>query len=581
MSFRKATRSVHGPGKRPARQRKPPRPKQDWVSTVHDLTVHQATPEDLSRRHELHRSKNQESVQREVRQRVLKTSAASSEQNQLRDVLAQSDHMMAMVKDLFGDAPHRQTGFPSVTMALDREPVSKPVLLLDPSGAGVHGLEPLSRDVAVSRCPVQDRCHGRPLSPNAPDVPLRCPQSPSVPQCALNATPVVQKLLPHVPLDKDDPPAALMSHVLNVGPVFPKPGKRISRGQCANFSRLSSSDLHSSSGGCSSLEVLQAKLMKMGLQLDSLGPNAAPQASEDQQGDATLSGFSTALVAILGRLVQHLCRSHEEVQKEVTVRRHLEEQLREQQQLIDALTAESLLLHQDNTDLQKHVKDLDKRLDALLLALGELGGLGPEAEPRACLHGCEDTCTDAHRLQLSSAVSPEKDLGEVPSPFPAVLLSPPRQTDSCPSQTEVARGELLQYQATSSGGHEEVVEYDESTASSCSFMSLPCHGFTHSSTSKLDPAPLQLRQASQKNPLISAPSVAGRTAQRPAQEGHSVEQQLLELNRRSVEARSRLLSLIEEQRQAIGGGVSPCISPIPSARPPGVSTLLPVCEAEP
>ncbi|XP_072567492.1 spindle and centriole-associated protein 1 isoform X6 [Paramormyrops kingsleyae] len=456
MSFRKATRSVHGPGKRPARQRKPPRPKQDWVSTVHDLTVHQATPEDLSRRHELHRSKNQESAQREVRQRVLKTSAASSEQNQLRDVLAQSDHMMAMVKDLFGDAPHRQTGFPSVTMALDREPVSKPVLLLDPSGAGVHGLEPLSRDVAVSRCPVQDRCHGRPLSPNAPDVPLRCPQSPSVPQCALNATPVVQKLLPHVPLDKDDPPAALMSHVLNVGPVFPKPGKRISRGQCANFSRLSSSDLHSSSGGCSSLEVLQAKLMKMGLQLDSLGPNAAPQASEDQQGDATLSGFSTALVAILGRLVQHLCRSHEEVQKEVTVRRHLEEQLREQQQLIDALTAESLLLHQDNTALQKHVKDLDKRLDALLLALGELGGLGPEAEPRACLHGCEDTCTDAHRLQLSSAVSPEKDLGEVPSPFPAVLLSPPRQTDSCPSQTEAPPPSWTRHPCSSGRRHRRI-----------------------------------------------------------------------------------------------------------------------------
>ncbi|XP_048867029.1 spindle and centriole-associated protein 1 [Brienomyrus brachyistius] len=580
MSFRKATRSVHGPGKRPARQRKPPRPKLDWVSTVHDLTVHQATPEELSRRHELHRSRHQESAQRELRQRVLRTSGASSEQDRLQDVLAKSDHMMAMVKDLFGDAPPRQTGFPSVTMALDCEPASEPVLLLDPSGTGGHGLEPLARDVAVSRCPVQDLCHGRPLSPDAPGVSLSCPQSPSVPQCALNATPVVQKLLPQVPPDKDDPTASLVSCVLNMGPVSPTPGKRTSRGQCANFSRLSSSDMRSSSGGCSSLEVLQARLKKMELQLDSLGPSAS-RASEDQQGDATLSGFSTALVAILGRLVQHLCRSHEEVQKEVTIRRRLEEQLGEQQQLIDALTAESLLLHRDNTTLQKHVKDLDKRLGTLVLALEERGRMGPEAEPRTCLHGREDTCTDAHRLQLSSAVSPEKDLREVSSPFPAVLLSPPRQTDSCSSHTEVAIGELLQYQATSSVGCQEVVEYDESMASSCSFMSLPCHGFAHSSTSKLDPVPLQLRQASQQNPLMPAPSVAGRTAQRPAQEGHSVEQQLLELNRRSVEARSRLLLLIEEQRQAIGGGVSPCISPIPSARPPGVSTLLPVPEAEP
>lgn len=60
-----------------------------------------------------------------------------------------------------------------------------------------------------------------------------------------------------------------------------------------------------------------------------------------------------------------------------------------------------------------------------------------------------------------------------------------------------------------------------------------------------------------------------------------MERQLLELNRRSVEARSRLLSLIEEQRQAVGGGPSPCISPIPSARRPGVSASLPVREAEP
>lgn len=89
------------------------------------------------------------------------------------------------------------------------------------------------------------------------------------------------------------------------------------------------------------------------------------------------------------------------------------------------------------------MKDLDERLDALVLALGELGGLGPEAEPRARLHGCEVTCTDADGLQLSCAASPEDDLREAPSPFPAVLLSPPRQTDSCPSQTEGKTYSLL------------------------------------------------------------------------------------------------------------------------------------------
>lgn len=43
----------------------------------------------------------------------------------------------------------------------------------------------------------------------------------------------------------------------------------------------------------------------------------------------------------------------------------------------------------------------------------------------------------------------------------------------------------------------------------------------------------------------------------------SVEQRLLELNRQSAAARSRLLELIEQQRQSTSARVSPSISPIP------------------
>lgn len=42
----------------------------------------------------------------------------------------------------------------------------------------------------------------------------------------------------------------------------------------------------------------------------------------------------------------------------------------------------------------------------------------------------------------------------------------------------------------------------------------------------------------------------------------SVEQRLLELNRQSAAARSRLLELIEQQRQS-SSSVSPSVSPIP------------------
>ncbi|EMP33632.1 Spindle and centriole-associated protein 1 [Chelonia mydas] len=107
-------------------------------STVHDLTVHRATPEDMVRRHEIHKSKNKALVHMELQERALKRKWKKqrqgapdslekrklalmreilSDQYQLQDVLERSDQAMAVVKDLFGDAPRRHTGFPNVTMA--------------------------------------------------------------------------------------------------------------------------------------------------------------------------------------------------------------------------------------------------------------------------------------------------------------------------------------------------------------------------------------------------------------------------------------------------------------------------------
>ncbi|POI28950.1 hypothetical protein CIB84_007300 [Bambusicola thoracicus] len=63
--------------------------KRDWDSTVHDLTVHRATPEDI----------------------IL------SDQYDMQDVLKRSDQVMAVVKGLVGNAPRTRSGFPNVTMA--------------------------------------------------------------------------------------------------------------------------------------------------------------------------------------------------------------------------------------------------------------------------------------------------------------------------------------------------------------------------------------------------------------------------------------------------------------------------------
>ncbi|XP_008582319.1 PREDICTED: spindle and centriole-associated protein 1, partial [Galeopterus variegatus] len=131
--------------------------KQEWDSTVNDLTVHRATPEDLVRRHEIHKSKNRALVHWELQEKALKRKWRKqksealnlekrrlsimkeilSDQYQMQDVLQKSDHLMASAKDLFVDIPRRRTGFPNVTMAPDSSQGSI-VVNQDPITQSIH-----------------------------------------------------------------------------------------------------------------------------------------------------------------------------------------------------------------------------------------------------------------------------------------------------------------------------------------------------------------------------------------------------------------------------------------------------------
>ncbi|XP_005106693.1 spindle and centriole-associated protein 1 [Aplysia californica] len=114
-----------------SRRKRPTRKKPDWDDSVNDLTVLRATPEEVLLRKESHKSKNHISVKlekmRKEKQRKKLTGAEAKQlaimkevlydQQQLESVLAKSDTMMAVVKDLFGDDPKRFQGFPNVTTA--------------------------------------------------------------------------------------------------------------------------------------------------------------------------------------------------------------------------------------------------------------------------------------------------------------------------------------------------------------------------------------------------------------------------------------------------------------------------------
>ncbi|XP_074390895.1 spindle and centriole-associated protein 1 isoform X2 [Zonotrichia albicollis] len=112
--------------------------RRDWDSTVHDLTVHRATPEDILRRREIHKSKNKALAHLELQEKALNRKWKKqrqldvdsfekrklalmreilSDQYHLQDVLERSGQAVAGAKDLLEDAPRTRTGFPNVTMA--------------------------------------------------------------------------------------------------------------------------------------------------------------------------------------------------------------------------------------------------------------------------------------------------------------------------------------------------------------------------------------------------------------------------------------------------------------------------------
>ncbi|XP_068554603.1 spindle and centriole-associated protein 1 [Anas acuta] len=178
-----ATAARKGPRKAAARR--------DWDSTVHDLTVHRATPEDILRRHEIHKSKNKALVHLELQEKALKRKCKKqkqldpdslekrklalmreilSDQYHLQDVLERSDEVMAVAKHLFGDAPRTRTGFPNVTVApdCDVESCQGPIIqkcdpptelsILSESVMDSQALNEVQEE-ALSICPSEDGQH--------------------------------------------------------------------------------------------------------------------------------------------------------------------------------------------------------------------------------------------------------------------------------------------------------------------------------------------------------------------------------------------------------------------------------------
>uniref|UniRef100_A0A8C1RQJ3 Spindle and centriole-associated protein 1 n=1 Tax=Cyprinus carpio TaxID=7962 RepID=A0A8C1RQJ3_CYPCA len=655
MSLLRTNRPLYGAGKRPVRSRKVSAPKKEWVSTVSDLSVHRATPEELARRHEMHRSQNRVVAQWELKEKALtrrrrKNQPPSppgldrarlniirelfSDQCQLQDVIARSDRALAEVKDLFGDAPRRRTGFPTITVAPDCDSDSElPVhqksdpptqlSLLSQSMMDQQALNELE-EYEEERDEVQDapvhlssvmhrkrnKCRSKsfPWSSDHPEQEL--PKTPCntrvrEDQAALNATVAVQRLKSRQTCPDVNQSTSLANQVLNPEPASSQPGiKRssvqVSRGRSGHTSGLNGSGLSSMAGNQSSLELLQGMLEQVDTELDALDhQNPSPEARPQQQRPG-LTGFSVALVATLGRLASHIRKKEEEALREAQERRRLEEEVKEQRALIDALTVESLTLREESASLQERlqqqISDLERRLDAVALVVGR----PDSAEPHKTVEITDNAAQKSRNLESGCT---EKDLQEQDFVSAAVLLSPPRQRDGLPPAAcrPHSHAPPLHYSGScaATGSQGSLEDFDISISPS-SFASLPrptpllddlsqdamlgeIAELTRQNAAiraqlgqhRPSPAGASVSREQSADRLSTASSVVRQVSpstepqhtQRPISVERSsameIEQKLQELNRQSAEARAKLLELIEQQKQSSSLRVSPAISPVP------------------
>ncbi|XP_038149549.1 spindle and centriole-associated protein 1 isoform X1 [Cyprinodon tularosa] len=679
-------------GKRAVRPKKTAAPRKDWVGTVNDLSVHKLTPAELSHRHEMHRSHNKAAAQWELREKALwrrfrhagspaPLDQASlsiirevfSDQLLLQDVLDRSDRAIAVVKDLFGDAPRRQTGHPTVTVAPNCDSDSEPPVFHKPDPPTQLSLLSQSmmdqtalNEVDVSREDDRDentdpscnsesrvirRAYVRKMKSqgrvtkkhkghhlrshpgdkeNVPVTPVSSGRAPSL--TALNATAAVQRHLSKQPPSHQDKQeaAVLVSQVLN--PELPlNQSERISKRtektrKCVSGTlELDGSSVASLSGDRSTLGLLQEMLGQVKADLDSLSPDTAPESAGGLEPHRRrgLTGFSVALVSTLGRLV-HLLREREaEAEKDANERRGLLDELKEQRGLIDALTAETMTLREEaaasQAALQQRTADLEQKLDSVVLLMGGLGLLGDQMIP---VKDSEESLSQSNAFQSPPGVErpPEKTQTSV---SPAVLLSPPRQSDNWqhspgnpglpvqrylpPSDIQRSYEDVQSHLSTStlpSASSSSLLSYQphflpsaeamlaeiaelkrqndliKAQLSQAKILGSGVTGLPSSSSEQSKSSPVSIGRVTPQSAAESrrprsgsssrgqhppSPEERSSTSQAGSSSSLSVEQRLLELNRQSAAARSRLLELIEQQKQSSLVRVSPSASPIPAS----------------
>ncbi|NXF70741.1 SPICE protein, partial [Sclerurus mexicanus] len=514
--------------------------RRDWDGTVQDLTVHRATPEDILRRHEIHKSKNKALAQLELQEKALsrkwkkqkKQDADSlgkrkltlmceilSDQYHLQDVSERSDQVIAVAKDLFGNAPRTRTGFPNVTMAPNSglEPSQGPIVqkcdppnqlsilsesVMDSQVLNADEEEAVSEDglpnssgfkssinsdrllrllreqnSSVNSELWAEKCLRKPTLSQESSVPLTpTTVSPSLDQSALNATSVIKRTHSRLQNEETVDSTDTVRQVLNPNSRKQKQiAAKMKRKQAAQNSARQSrddspanlvpSDLQKDNK--SSLDVLNHMIHEVEHELEEYERCTGREVQKTGRNEG-LSGFTLSLVNALCRLMRYLKETEMQLHEKEVIRQQQEEMLSEHRELIDALTAEVLLVREENITMQKKLQQYmtvtDEKLMSLTQAFKGLLLVEPDREQSSKRFGFgrKGPANDLEKPDLTYS-EPRTDAGkgenvqkfpqeEFPFTFPlepgashamgsgrslpahifqpAVLLSPPQQKSS-------------------------------------------------------------------------------------------------------------------------------------------------------
>ncbi|CAH2218805.1 spindle and centriole-associated 1 isoform X1 [Pelobates cultripes] len=478
--------------------------KKEWDNSVQDLNIHRPTREELVHRHEIHKSKNQWLAHWELQKKSLKK--PSKKQNRepperwaesrydimrkilqdeynIKDVLEDSDRTLAVVKDLFGDAPRRRAGDPNVTLApsCDLESSQGPIVwrkdpptrlsILSQSIMDSQALNEMeqsfshseqSEDGQEASVNYQSKLHikrdpkvlnGEPAMTKdllwgkkrlvEEEFVTPCKAGDPLPhgQRALNATTAVKKVKSRLAVEEPQEQyesGSMFGHVLNTQQDTDK--------RChVRGKKKHSAATELSSCNTSSLDILNQMTRDVELELaeyeNQTGRDVTPVPKA--QG---LTGFTFSLVNSVRRLVFYLKESDRKLQQEVQERQCLQRELEEQRILIDALTADVISIKKgimsDNSEMQQNLSTLKDPFGNITVT-----------DPRPVSHLIRSEPVEENNLLAAPSIPAVDSIGELPkhnttiayqsllqmknpregSAIPshvfqqAVMLSPPRQ----------------------------------------------------------------------------------------------------------------------------------------------------------